>query len=575
MGVIGYEGNPRLHSLLPKYCSWICFGTWVLSSLPGSGFPGNQAEGRSSSRNAEEKKTPTKLNLVPVQPGKTPSYWCTWGLQTHSRVDIDPTNRSAIADNLSERLLFEEPGWASRYFPKVRRDLYLLLDLGWDVPPGLQFDQERWRLGTLELAESKFPSCQGSPAERLRQLNSICKAAGWRGAGIRIAAQMPGDGKEGKLTDTATLEAYWRERARWSHRAGIEYWKVDYGARSGDENFRKLLTRIAREEAPGLLLEHARNCGPLNDERVPWEKLKIQNKGSYRTWDKGRILDQALRLLSFSDVLRTYDVTGQFSISTTLDRVAQILDGGSKNSQAKGVINCEDEMMIGAVLGCAVGVMRHPLWQVSPNRPYDPNQLRHRMDEVTRAVRWQRIAPAWPVGSSRVILDPTLSVDEWTFRKGETWADWLTGEWVVQSAPARVARGMSLAEVMPTGLLPFAITSRHPNGAVAVATLARVTAAREIRTPLADVAIDVGPGSHPVGIFGYYRSLTLLLSEPLGSRRVWAQDLAGEDAVDITGGVGCQANSIVLSGGLIRQVGLSAASPGDISDPGMVLVLSP
>jgi hypothetical protein len=134
---------------------------------------------------------------------------------------------------------------------------------------------------------------------------------------------------------------------------------------------------------------------------------------------------------------------------------------------------------------------------------------------------------------------------------------------------------MNLAEVMPTGPLPFVITSRHPNGAVAVATLARVTAAREIRTPLADVAIDVGAGSQPVGIFGYYRSLTLFLSAPLGSRRVWAQDLAGEEAVDITGSVGHEENSIVLSGGLIRQVGLSAASPGDISDPGMVLVLSP
>ena len=149
---------------------------------------------------------------------------------------MDPKNHSVIADNLSEKLLFEEPGWASRYFQKVRGDLYLLLDLGWDVPPGLQFDQERWRLGTLELAEAKFPSCKGSPAERLRQLNSLCKAAGWRGAGIWIPAQMPGDGKEGKLTDAASLEAYWRERARWSHQAGIEYWKVDYGARSGEEN---------------------------------------------------------------------------------------------------------------------------------------------------------------------------------------------------------------------------------------------------------------------------------------------------------------------------------------------------
>jgi hypothetical protein len=514
---------------------------------------------------------PPEVNLVPGRPGKTPSYWCTWGIQNYSLEAPDELTHATVANNLTEKLMFQDPGWATNYFAKARGDLYILYDLGWDVPPGLQFDKERWRLGSLEVSTAKFPSCSGTPAQRLRELNIMTKAAGWRGAAIWIPAQALGDGKDGKLMGPKELEQFFRERLRWSHEAGIEYWKVDYGARGGDADFRKLITTLAQEEAPGMLVEHARGCGPVSDEEVPWEKLVANKQGSYRTWDNGKVLHQALELLEFSDILRTYDVTAYFSVPTTLDRVAQILAGVSKSTGKSALLNCEDEPYIGAALGTAMGILRHPLWRDYPNKPYDPRNLKRRIDEVTRAVRWQRLAPAFGVGKAKVRLDDDFQLDHWVFQENQTWAQWLAGREVVQGAPARVARGMSLPSVHSKGPRPYVVASRNPNGAIAVATLPRISKEQGIHLPLVDVAIEVGDGNSPVGIFGRYQTLTLRLAGSLGRRHVWAQDLAGDRATDITDRVRANGSAVTLSGEVIDSIGRSAATPGDVSDPGLVL----
>jgi hypothetical protein len=90
--------------------------------------------------------------------------------------------------------------------------------------------------------------------------------------------------------------------------------------------------------------------------------------------------------------------------------------------------------------------------------------------------------------------------------------------------------------------------------------------------PLANISVVVG-GARRVGVFGQYASLRLRLSAPLGKRRVWAQDLAGDHAVDITARVRVEGESITLPGRLIKEIGLSAATPGDLSEPGLILEL--
>ncbi|HMD85497.1 MAG TPA: twin-arginine translocation signal domain-containing protein [Terriglobia bacterium] len=513
------------------------------------------------------------LNLVPSEPGKTPSYWCTWGIQNYSMTDVDENSHSMVANNLTEKHLFDDPGWATHYFDKIRKDLYLVFDLGWEVPAGLRFDRERWRLGAQELAVDKFPSCTGRPFERLRKLNDMTRQVGWRGAGIWIPAQAPGDGKDGQMMPQDRLEAYFRERLGWSRQAGIEYWKVDYGARAGNVAFRRMVSRLAHETPPGITVEHARNVAPVNDEES-WEKLVAHHTGRFRAWDDGKIFAETAELMGFSDVLRIYDVTAYLSISTTLDRVAQVMVGASRNPSASGLINCEDEPYIAAVLGCATGIMRHPLWQDIPGKAYDPYQVRRRIDETVRAVRWQRIAPAMSVDTTQVNLDQKILLDHWTFQPGQTWATWLIGKPVVQGAAARIARGMDLPEVSLSGELPFVVASRHPNGAVAVATLPRIQTGKGIHLPLAEVSLAIGDAARPVGIFGRYQTLRLRLSRELGQRRVWAQDLAGDKATDVTAEVQKQGASIILEGDLINRVGLAASSPDDVSNPGLVLKIA-
>jgi hypothetical protein len=270
-------------------------------------------------------------SLVPAGPGTTPSYWCTWTAQGNR---VSPQNvfgadadvpHDRIALELNEETVFGRDGWANVLYPKVRGDLFLLFDLGWDVPAGEAFDKERWKLGTVEVAAGRFPCCGAPGAEGLRRLNEKTKAAGWRGAALWIAAQAPGDGRDGVLRPIGEVEAFFRERLRWSREAGIGYWKVDYGARHGDLDFRRMLTRLAAEEAPGLLVEHARGGGPVNDDNAPWDSGPAHRSGRLASWGDGAELRKSVEIARFAQAFRTYDVLPVFSVPTTLDRVAEVL----------------------------------------------------------------------------------------------------------------------------------------------------------------------------------------------------------------------------------------------------------
>jgi hypothetical protein len=333
------------------------------------------------------------MNLVPTRPGKTPSYWCTWGAQNYASDHMDDTSWKVAYNNLDEAMLFDQPGWATCCFDAVRPDLYLLFDVGWDAPAGADIETERWRLGSLEVDTGRFPSCTGTPPERLAQLNRLVQSAGWRGAAIWVAPFAVGEGKDNFMLAWDALEEYYRQRMQWSRAAGIGYWKVDTGLRGEDVEFRRMLTRIAAQEAPDLVIEHALPLGPLNDESTPWDHFETDSSGRYHRWNNGQVLSTVLELVSFSNVVRTYDVTNQLSVATTLDRVAALLSAAPAAS-GMGLLNAENELYLAAALGCAFGAMRHPDWRDVPGTEYDPYLWRKRSDEVLRAARWQRIAPA-------------------------------------------------------------------------------------------------------------------------------------------------------------------------------------
>ncbi len=432
-------------------------------------------------------------NLVPLQPRPSLSYWCSWVTQNSPR----PDDLQGTLANLNEEKLLDNPGWVSRYYEKIRGDLIVVLDEGWDVPLEANISEKEWSLGSLELSEEKFPSCRGAPTERLRKLNELVRHVGWSGVGVWVAAQLQQDGRNGKLRPNTDVVPYWTERARWCANAGIAYWKVDWGARSRSIDFRRTLSRVAQTQAPELRVEHAVVIRPLNEPQ--------DGSGRFAHWIEVR--NRAFETVTFSDVLRGYDILYQMPTATMLDRVATLLQAMPAHWDGQGFINSEDEVYLGAALGCTLGIMRHPLWGSSLNIDVNPVQYHRRIDEAVRAVRWQRIAPPVRIRDMQTVTDERVLTDRYYFSPGQTWATEVIGKEFAQSAPARVARGMPLPSVVATGEKPFVVASRHPNGAIAVASLER-TLHQQIVALRAKVEIEVGAARHPIAIFGLYESLT-------------------------------------------------------------------
>jgi hypothetical protein len=475
--------------------------------------------------------TPTSINLIPQTKDSAPDYFCTWNIQGYV---CSYAGSAAMRREMNETNLFghgQYQGWVN-FYPKVRGDLLLVMDDSWDVP----LDGDRSYYGSLILNEERFPSYQGSPAERLKKLTTDVKAAGWKGLGGWVCAQ-----EAPKFAGTNEVD-YWTERLQWMREAGFAYWKVDWGKESKNPAWRKMLTELGQKEDPDLIIEQA----------------------------------MTPEALDFAAVYRTYDVENVIAAPVTIDRVANLLQRKSNSSPT--LINCEDEPYIAAGLGCVMGIMRHPFAGVLPDgKPDEPfpstgRDLKRRLDEVVRAVRWHRIAAPLPVGFTSAKIDTNRLKDSWMLEQHETWTPHRAGDWREASAPARIARGLELPEVKvgEAELAPFALASRSANGAIAIATIGR-TVGRQYENPKASITLQVGHAPGPFGIFGYYGNLILQFDHPLGKARVLAQDLAADQAMDVTENVTIKGSTLFIPGELISKIGLSAASPNDLSEPGLVL----
>ncbi len=473
-------------------------------------------------------------SLVPQTPSAAPDYFCTWNVQGY----VD--NYNSIRGNMTEDYMFGTGKWQNwlSFYPKVRQDLYFVMDDSWDIPKKDKINKNTDPdLGTIEVNTERFPSFTGTPFERLRHLVDSVKSYGWKGLGGWICAQKA---SSVSMNDTD----FWRERLETAEKAGFAYWKVDWGHQSRDDNFRKNLSNWGRKYAPNMYIEAAM-------------------KTNY---------------IKFADVYRTYDVENIIAQPVTIQRIAELLPL-KKEGDAKGIINCEDEPEIAVGLGCAIGVMRHPFVGKWPNGQTDyafpevGRNYKKRLDEVTRGVRWHRIAEPFGVDNDCNIDEVKLD-DYWTYQDHESWQNHKVGEKIKASAPARISRCMPLPVTNDTtSLRPYLLASKYPNGAVAVVVIGR-TIDRSYRVRKVDVSIEAESWLKPLGIFGYYKSLTVNFRNSLKSpshTRVWAQDLAGETPVEITDKVEITQNSLTIPGNVIQQVGLMAKTKNDLSSPGLVV----
>lgn len=430
--------------------------------------------------------------------------------------------------------------WA-QFFPKIRKDLYFVMDDSWDIPRNENYANRKPYLGLCELDEERFPSFRGTPAERLRQLTTRIKQEGWKGLGGWICAQ------KAKGYEHLSEEEYWTERLKAAASAGVSYWKVDWGHQDKNESWRRMLSDLGKTHAPELWIEHAMNG----------------------------------HFIRFSDIFRTYDVENIIAQALTIRRVVELLSHKTEGNN-KGIVNCEDEPYIAAGLGCAIGIMRHPMDGNLPDGRQDEvfppvgHNYKRCMDEVIRAIRWHRIAEPFGVDGN-FEADTIMLTDHWLLNENETWNRGRhIGTTLRESAPAIVSRNMPLPIVDDhTKERPYILSSTYPSGAIAISAIGRTLGRQYICKEVA-VTAHAKDWHAPIGLFGYFKEVCLLYPEPICHKknskpRVLAQDLAGDKAVDITTDVTIEECKLTISGAVIRRIGLMASSVNDMSAPGLVI----
>lgn len=514
-----------------------------------------------------ETKEQSGPNLVPESSATAPNYWCTWYAQNYWQqrggeiADFKKINNPNAREELSYDHLFNsKDGWVVNFLPKGRSDYYFLIDHGWQTKEKSERLAGASPFFSLQLDPRDFPEyANARPEEQLRLFNEEIQSHGWRGLGIWMRGEL-----------TPELAEIFVE---WSKYAGINYWKIDGGDIVDFDSY-KAKMRIF----PELQLEYVTPAGNMNPN---WDKAgQLSYPSIYKTDSTHRA--NTLRVLQNSDIFRTYDASPQLMSATTLRRTHDILKATAGDTSYISVLNLQDDCNAAAALGCLVASKRHPNFN---ERLLDGKDLhhqlngkrhmQHRMNEAERFGRWSRIAPAFASGIGTYVSSEKELIDCFPYDKHSTWNKMTYGKTVYQSAPAIMARNMALPKVEIIGDAPYVMATTYPNGAVCVATEGRVKPEDEWCYPLAKVTIQVADLTQPIGIFGYYDELIIEFAQNLDAvKSVYAQDLLADCSKDIKSQITFEGNRLIISGDLIKEIGCSSADKGDVSVPGMVLMLN-
>ena len=136
-----------------------------------------------------------------------------------------------------------------------------------------------------------------------------------------------------------------------------------------------------------------------------------------------------------------------------------------------------------------------------------------------------------------------------------------------------MARGCELPLVTPIGdVTPFVVASRNPKTAVySIATLKRTINPNKDIIASADIVFKVGGFEKPIGVFGYYHSLTLVFDEPIGNARIFVQDLMSDEAKDVTEKCRIDGCRITFDGDDMRVFGTESRADDDKADPSFLV----
>lgn len=495
------------------------------------------------------------MNLIPAKPQVTGNYFCTWDSQSNYMYTLkDRPAELTARDAMNEAFLFGENGLLNG-FQGVREDLIVVLDDGWDVPYGAK---DARVFGSLEADPARFPSLSGlPPAERLRALSDRIRAMGYRGLGLWVPTQTPSLVNGRPVERTPEEERlYWEEQARRCHAGGVLYLKADWGAHQGDADYCAMMTACMRRYAPGLLIEHGFTGRPLFET----EKDGPAVPEGVKTYLK--------KTLPVSDFMRTYDVCHELKYASTADRAAICLQAAHE-CKAGAILNIEDTALIGAALGCAIGVMRHEIEKEHKHIHLPPRPV----SEAAAALRWQRIAPPFAAGQGELNVSAERLKDVWRCLRQEPghWPDVPPGDYYV-TAPAAIARNMPLPEVTAEGEKPYVMCSVHPDtGALCVAAAPRTFPQGVDLTLPAEIRVRGASAGKPIGIFGSFTSLTVDFETPVQNRRVFAQNLLCDTAEDVTARVLLSGSRLTVPGELMHE--LTAPKRAENEIPAIVLQL--
>ena len=484
------------------------------------------------------------------------NYYCTWKAQGAWRTQ-NSHSAQEMRDRIDADFLFGADGVLPALPEEVRSELIVVLDDGWDVARGTlhESNSDCGRFGSLIPDGGKFPALAAlEPQERLRALSEQVKALGYAGLGLWVPANYyqedPSASREARLRGAAD---FWTERGKWCAYADIRYLKVDWGWHGRDIEYRELMTETVKKYSPGTLMEHVVGVFDMPYDPAP----EVQNAPAFRDFQ-----ELARRTAAVSDVYRTYDVVDTLATATTLMRVAAFFDGTlTAKDGLLGLVNVEDEVLIGAALGMTVGVMRYA------GQP--------RFNEVIKALRWQKLAPPFRAESGQLVCSKELLCDRFFFDTApEVWP-YVGQKTIAQYAPARMARCAPLAEVsaLSEEQTPFVLTSRNPlTGAYTVAALPRTAPGRYKYRADAEITVREVHTASPLGVFGSFGLLRAFFDKSLAGKRVLARDLLTDAVQDITPQVRCEDCTLLLDGAAAKT--FTPAQNGDESEAAFVLTVT-